>query len=141
MFLALDKNDPDKVAAIDDSGQQLTYGELCRAAAEFAQHLPHRTLIFILAENCNGALIGYLSALNSRVVPLIIGNKTDRVLFDALYEKYQPEYMWLPEERIADFHLKDVVYTAHGYALLKTGFDAPNWCGTAIVTLRQTLKM
>ena len=126
MFLGLDKKDLDKVAAIDDSGQQLTYGELCRAAAEFARHLPHRTLIFILAENCNGALIGYLSALNSRVVPLIIGNKTDRVLFDALYEKYQPEYMWLPEERIADFHLKEVVYNTHGYALAGTGFDAPD---------------
>ena len=126
MFLGLDKKDPDKIAAIDDSGEQLSYGDLCRAAIEFAGHLPHRTFIFILADNCIGALIGYLSALNNRVVPLIIGRNTERTQFYALYNEYRPEYLWLPEDHISELQLKEVVFATHGYALVKTGFDAPD---------------
>lgn len=126
MFLGLDKKDPDKIAAIDDSGEQLSYGDLFRAAIEFAGHLPHRTLIFILAENCIGALIGYLSALNNHVVPLIIGRNTERTQFYALYNEYRPEYLWLPEDMISALNLKEIVYTTHGYALVKTGFDTPD---------------
>jgi len=123
MFLGLDRKDPDRIAVIDDSGEMLTYGELCQASAEFARHLTYRTLIFILADNCNGALIGYLSALSNRVVPLIIGSKTP---FETLYEIYQPEFLWLPEDRIGDYGLKEVVYATHGYALVRTGFGTPD---------------
>lgn len=125
MFLDIDKKNPEAVAVIDDSGEKLTYGDLCSISAEFATALPYRTLIFILAENCNGSLLGYVAALNNRVVPLILSNKTERSLFDTLYEKYRPEYLWLPAERLADFSLeyKDIVYATHGYVLARTGFD------------------
>lgn len=123
MFLGLDRKNPGKTAVIDDSGEGLTYGELCQASAEFAQYLPYRTLIFILADNSNGALIGYLSALSNRVVPLLIGSNTP---FDTLYETYRPEYLWLPENRIGDFDLKEVVYSTYGYALVRTGFGTPD---------------
>ncbi len=122
MFLGLDRKDPNRIAVIDDSGERLTYGELCQASVEFAHHLPYRTLIFILADNRNGALIGYLSALSNRVVPLIIGSKTP---FDTLYETYRQEYLWL-EDRIAEFDVKEVVYSTHGYALVRTGFGTPD---------------
>lgn len=126
MFLNLDQKDPQKIAVIDDSGESLTYGDLCNTAKEYAEALPYRTLIFILAENCNGSLLGYTSALSSRVVPLILSNKTEQTLFDTLYEKYQPEYLWLPTDRINDFDLKETVYSTHGYSLLKTGFATPD---------------
>ena len=50
----LDKKPKDKVAAIDDSGRSITYGEICDFAQEFAKQLPQRSLIFILSENCIG---------------------------------------------------------------------------------------
>lgn len=125
MFLNIDKKDPLRVAVIDDSGESLTYGDLCNYSKEFATALPYRTLIFILSENCNGSLLGYTSALNNHIVPLIISNKTEQSLFDILYEKYQPEYLWLPTDRIGDFNLKEVVYSTHGYSLVKTGYKTP----------------
>ena len=76
MFLNIDKKDPNTLAVIDDSGERLTYGDLCDKAKEFSEALPYRTLIFILAENCNGALLGYISALSNGVVPLIISKKS-----------------------------------------------------------------
>ncbi|MDY3032371.1 MAG: AMP-binding protein [Odoribacter sp.] len=125
MFLNLDKKTPDSLAVIDDSGEQLTYGDLCCKAKEFSEVLPYRTLIFILAENCNGSLLGYISALSNRVVPLIISNNIEQSLFDSLYEKYKPEFLWLPNNRISDFDLKDSIYSTHGYSLVRTGNERP----------------
>lgn len=125
MFLNLDEKDSKKVAVIDDSRESLTYGDLCRISNEFASALPYRTLIFILAENCNGSLLGYTSALCNHIVPLVLSNKTERTLFNTLYEKYQPEYLWLPNDRINDFDLGSCVYSSHGYSLVKTGYKTP----------------
>ena len=71
MFLNIDKKDPNTLAVIDDSGERLTYGDLCDKAKEFSEALPYRTLIFILAENCNGALLGYISALSNVLFRLL----------------------------------------------------------------------
>ena len=42
VFLDLDKKPKDKVAATDDSGRSVTYGEICEFSIEFAKHLPQR---------------------------------------------------------------------------------------------------
>ena len=63
MFLNLDKKDRSKIAVIDDSKQSVTYGYLCDFATEFKNHLPERTLTFILAENTIGSLLGYFAMI------------------------------------------------------------------------------
>lgn len=118
MFLDLDKKDRTKVAAVDDSGRSVTYGEICDFSVEFAKHLPQRSLIFLLAENKIGSLLGYTAALCNRIVPLIISANTDEGLYDHLYELYQPEYIWLPQSKAEG---KEVVFSAWEYCLVKTG--------------------
>ena len=127
MFLDIDKKNPNKIAVIDDSGTKLSYGMLCEYAEELNKALPYRTLVFILAENCIGSLIGYTSFLNNRVVPLIISNNTEQSLFDHLYKTYQPEYLWMPEKRLEDFSQQRFVYSAFGYCLVKTEFSTPKF--------------
>lgn len=124
MFLQLDEKDPSRIAVIDDSGESLTYGSLCSYADELRKVLPYRTLVFLLAENCIGSLIGYTSFLNNHVVPLILSNKTEKTLFDNLYTTYQPEYLWLPTSRAAEFG-QEPLYSAFGYSLIKTGNPTP----------------
>ena len=124
MFLQLDEKDPSRIAVIDDSGESLTYGSLCSYADELRKVLPYRTLVFLLAENCIGSLIGYTSFLNNHVVPLILSNKTEKTLFDNLYSTYQPEYLWLPTSRTAEFG-QEPLYSAFGYSLIKTGNPTP----------------
>lgn len=124
MFLQLDEKDPSRIAVIDDSGESLTYGSLCSYADELRKVLPYRTLVFLLAENCIGSLIGYTSFLNNHVVPLILSNKTEKTLFDNLYSTYQPEYLWLPTSRAAEFG-QEPLYSAFGYSLIKTGNPTP----------------
>ena len=118
MFLDLDKKPKDKVAAIDDSGRSVTYGEICDFSIDFAKFLPQRSLIFLLSENCIGSLLGYISALSNRIVPLIISAATEEGLYNHLYELYQPEYLWLPQAKSKG---KEVVFSAWDYCLVKTG--------------------
>ena len=121
MFLNLDKKYGEKVAAIDCSGAQITYGDLCAYAQSFGKAMPERTLIFVLAKNMIGSLLGYTSALINHVVPLVISANTEKTLFDNLFETYQPEYLWLPEEMVTDeYALTD--YGAFGYVLVKTKY-------------------
>ena len=118
MFLDLDRKERQRIAAIDDSGRSVTYGEICYFSQEFAKHLPQRSLIFILSENCIGSLLGYTSALSNRIVPLIISAATEEGLYNHLFELYQPEYLWLPQTK-ADG--KDMIFSAWGYCLVKAG--------------------
>lgn len=118
MFLDLDKKPKDKVAVIDDSGQSITYGEICDFAQEFAKYLPQRSLIFLLSENRIGSLLGYTAALNNRIVPLIISAATEEGLYNHLYELYQPEFLWMPQAKAEG---KEAVFSAWDYCLVKTG--------------------
>lgn len=120
MFLDLDKKNRDKIAVIDDSGEQLTYGNLCDFSEEFAKHLPKRSLIFLMAENCNGSLLGYVACLSNSVVPLILSARTEESLYTALFERYQPEYLWTTDAMVEKLG-GEKVFGSRGYSLLKTG--------------------
>lgn len=121
MFLNLDKKERQLIAAIDDSGRSVTYGDICDFSVEFSKHLPQRSLIFLLSENRIGSLLGYTAALSNRIVPLIISAATEEGLYSHLYELYQPEYLWMPESKTEG---KDVIFSAWEYCLVKTG-NAP----------------
>lgn len=118
MFLDLDRKERQRIAAIDDSGQSITYGKICDFSQEFAKHLPQRSLIFLLSENCIGSLLGYTAALSNRIVPLIISAATEDGLYNHLYELYQPEYVWLPQAKAEG---KEIIFSAWDYCLVKTG--------------------
>lgn len=121
MFLELDRKEQQRIAAIDDSGHSITYGETCDFAKEFAKYLPQRSLIFILSENKIGSLLGYIASLSNRIVPLIISAKTEEGLYTHLRDIYRPEYMWVPDELVEKLGY-EVIFTEWNYSLVKTGF-------------------
>lgn len=121
MFLDLDKKSRSAIAVIDDSGTRLTYGEICEFSTDFARLLPPRSLIFLLAENRIGSLLGYTASLSNRIVPLVLSAKTEAGLYEHLFNLYRPAYLWVPEEM--EFP-HEPVFRARGYVLLKTGFES-----------------
>ena len=123
MFLDLDKKERTRVAAVDDSGEALTYGELCDFAAEFRRYLPERALLFLLSENCHGSLLGYVGCLSNGIVPLILSARTEESLYTNLRDMYRPAYMWAPEAMAETLGYAEV-FRSHGYVLLATG-NAP----------------
>ena len=118
MFLDLDRKERQRIAAIDDSGRSITYGDICDFTQVFANHLPQRSLIFLLAENRIGSLLGYTAALSNRIVPLVISANTEEGLYNHLYDLYQPEYLWMPESKV---ERREVIFSAWEYCLVKTG--------------------
>jgi acyl-coenzyme A synthetase/AMP-(fatty) acid ligase len=120
MFLDLDKKEKSSIAAIDNTGISISYGELCDFAEEFYSGIQKRALIFILSENSIGTLAGYVAALSVRVVPLLLSCKINREMLFNLINIYQPEYLWIPERLSAEFNY-NVIFEKYDYALLKTG--------------------
>ena len=120
MFLDLNKKDPASLAVIDDSGQALTYGDICSFSAQFAQRVPARSLIFLLTENRNGSLLGYVACLSNGIVPLLLNAKTEEGAYRNLFELYRPAYVWASEDNKYCAGLKPV-FAANGYALYPTG--------------------
>lgn len=122
MYLNIDKAPKDRIASVDDTGRQLTYGDLCEFCKEFGRIIDHRTLVFIMATNTNASLLGYIACLNNKVVPLIISANTDEQLYERFLQMYSPEYIWAPVDMNFPFK-RD--YEVDGYALFKTGKISP----------------
>jgi len=123
MFLNLDKKDKSAIAAIDDERNILTYGDICNFSNDFSKVLTHRTLVFILAENSFGSLLGYLALLSNKIVPLILSSQTDKTLFENLRKLYRPEYIWAPERMVSDSEYNPV-FKSHQYVLTYTGLKS-----------------
>ena len=111
-------------ALVDEKGEVWTYARLAQAAGELAEHMPRRCLVFSLCSNTPGSVVGYVTFLNHRIVPLMLDRHVDRALLDSFLETYRPGYLWLPQEDSAAL-LGDPVYSAHGYTLLKRAEERP----------------
>lgn len=125
MLFDIDKKPASSMAAIDDVGGQLTYGELVNLRGELSAMLPERELVFCLCENRVGALAGFLSLYDCKDVCLLLSTHIDKALLKVLEDTYSPSYYWMPEHEIEDKVEGDVVFKALGYCLVKTGKKAP----------------
>lgn len=115
-----------RVAVIDHDGSQTSYGQLAAACKKMDVHIPARALVFCLCSNTLGALIGYLSFVSHKVVPLLLPQHIDSTALSELLEIYQPGYVWLPDTR-REAVSGTCVYSTHGYTLVQRtlGFTYP----------------
>ena len=125
MLFDIDKKPSSSLAAIDDAGGQLTYGDVVALREALSKTLPERELVFCLCENRVGALAGFLSLYDCKDVCLLLSAKIDQGLLDTLYETYKPSYFWMPESKVGVTPY-EVVYQFKDYVLCKTGNKAPD---------------
>lgn len=124
MLFNIDKKPASSLAAIDDAGGQLTYGELVTLREGLTAVLPERELVFCLCENKVGALAGFLALYDCKDVCLLLSAHIDKALLDVLHETYRPSYYWMPEAKLNELGYERV-YNYKGYSLCKTGLKAP----------------
>lgn len=124
MLFDIDKKLVSSLAAIDDAGGQLTYGDIVSLREALSKTLPERELVFCLCENRVGALAGFLSLYDCKDVCLLLSAKIDKGLLDTLYETYKPSYFWMHESKVGETPY-EVVYQFKDYVLCKTGNKAP----------------
>ena len=111
------------IAALGDDGSSITYRELVEFGSEISVATGRRCLVFSLCQNSIGALAGYVSFLNNRIVPLLLDAELDRGLLDNLLDAYKPKYLWIPVGKTSELSGKKVVFEKRGYALLETRYQ------------------
>ena len=124
MLFDIEKKPALSLAAIDDAGGQLTYGELTDLRSELSALLPERELVFCLCENRVGALAGFLSLYDCKDVCLLLSAHIDKALLKVLDDTYRPSYYWMPESITQEFGYNKI-YAYKGYVLCKIGKKAP----------------
>ena len=113
----------DNVAVISENDEALTYYELLVLSQNLINNIPKRCLVFNLCTNSLGSLLGYITFLNNKVVPLMIDADLDVSLLHNLISIYKPDYLWVPKEKLENFRCFKEVYCDCGYTLLKTKFE------------------
>lgn len=87
----------DNIACIASSGESFTYGDLGILSEDISSRIePHR-LIFCLCGNTIGSLAGYISFVNNNNATLLLDSHIEQTSFIALYNTYQPRYIWAPD--------------------------------------------
>lgn len=134
MIFNLEEKNPAAIAAIDEYGSQLTYGDLLEFNKIYAQWIPHKTLVFILCQNTPEAFKGYVASLSNRIVPLLLDGALDQELLENLISTYQPEFLWMPEQRAEAFSYEKCAQDGE-YVLLRTGYPAAELYGELALLL------
>lgn len=113
------------VACISEEGDIFTYRDLKSYCDLFIGSVKRRCIILILCEKKVDCLIGYISSLNNRVVPLLVDAKTDKCLLNRYIENYHPDYIYGPKG--CEFPFYAVRKEIHSYCLLESDsvFQSP----------------
>lgn len=111
------------VAAEADNGELITYQQLAELAEQL-KTIIGRALVLNLCTNSVGSMAGYAAMINAHVVPVMIAADLDKSLLFSLISEYRPQYLWVPIDDKASFEDSREVFSAYGYSLLSTGYDA-----------------
>ena len=110
-------------AFICSDGSRYKYSEILNFSQQISNSIPTRSLIFSKCTNSPGSIIGYVSFILSRSVPLLLKRDIDEEMLRNLIETYEPEYIWMPEEDFDDKVEGEVVLNFLGYSLVRFSTD------------------
>ncbi len=114
-----------RTALIKENGNPISYEKLNHDTEELNRRIPERCLVFSLCRSCYGSVLGYVSFLNHRVVPVLLDAGMERELLWNLICLYKPQYLWVPEDQSESFcnksgYCRDA--DMGGYTLIQTPF-------------------
>ena len=75
-----------------------------------------RSIVLFLAKNSIGSLVGYISFLLNKTVPIMIDNNLDQQLLYNLINKYKL-YIWIPSEENFILNKAELKLDILGYRL------------------------
>lgn len=110
----------DSIALLENN-RRISYKELAQEATSISEHIPERSLLFLVCNNTYAAIAGYIGFLQKRVVPVLLSCTIDAELYQSLVDVYQPQFIWCPD----DFIPECGVFEIEGYKLVATGVEAP----------------
>lgn len=117
MFLSIENFIGNRLVAIQEDGNSISYQELIGFCEKVKRVAPPRTLVFSFCKNTIGSLAGYVAFLSAGIVPLLLSNQLEQNLVDTLLDTYQPNYLWIPVEYRDKYH-GECVIEKYGYCLI-----------------------
>jgi len=119
MFLGIDRIEGSRIAAVDDRGKKISYGELAECPAHLNGVIPPRSIVFLLCRNTVGGLAAYISMVENRIVPVTLSGSIDKELFDVLFATYKPQYICVETEQAGKYGFEKV-HEELGFTYLDT---------------------
>ena len=114
------------VAVVAKDGSQYSYKEILSAIDTIFSNLNSRSLVFCLAQNSLGSLVGYLAFIQNKIVPLMIDSDLNFELLDNLINTYRPEYLWLPKKNEKFINSGKLILNIFDYSLIKLSDNEEN---------------
>jgi len=106
-------------ALITDKGEKVKYADLDILTAQLIVDIGKRSLVFCLCDNNVESLSGYFSFIKNDIVPLMLDSTVDSNLLQGLIERYHPEYIWSPTDKINQFYNSNVIFSFENYSLIR----------------------
>lgn len=116
----------ERLALIQEDGPELTYVQLEERTKKLSSFVKSRTLVFCFCTNTVGSVTGYLAFLNAKVVPVMVDAGINEELAQSLLERYQPDYLYVPDQLLERYGQHTQLYAADGYHLLQNA-DGAHW--------------
>jgi acyl-coenzyme A synthetase/AMP-(fatty) acid ligase len=112
------------VALISDDGISLLYSDISDFSEIIRKQMSARSLVFCLCQNTTGSLLGYVSFINNKQIPLLLNASMDTEFVKNLLNTYRPSFLWLPIEQIRNYE-GELVFSSHEYGLLQMKVEKP----------------
>ncbi|MGQ0709297.1 MAG: AMP-binding protein [Rhodoferax sp.] len=114
------------LAVVPEDGAPISYAELAQRVQAAADSFAPRALVFCLLDNSPDSLIGYLGALHSGAVPLLLNAGLGEAALAALLAAYAPRYVFLREDAQGAAAPGAVVARIGAFVLLeRSGVEGP----------------
>ncbi len=104
---------------ISSSGKKYNYGEVFNFAQFVGEKIEPRSLVFCLSNNTVGSLIGYISFLHNKIVPVMLSADIQLTSLERLIKDYRPEYIWIPTKLSSYFSNYDQILDLDHYCLIR----------------------
>ena len=108
-----------QIALMGDNGEKICFSTISAEMEKIVENISFRCLTFIVCGNSIGAIMGYLAFVRKKIVPLLLDKRVDRKLLESLLNRYEPSFLWIPEESGSIDGYAEMLYEKYGYKLLK----------------------
>lgn len=112
-----------RIAFITEYDPPCTYSEIVSVASTLSYWIKQRPLVFLIASNSLGSVLGYIACLRSRAVPMLLPSTTSVERLRNLKSCYQPQFLLAPVDHPCLINDYKQVFHFHGMGLYQLAED------------------
>ena len=105
---------------IEENGQRHSVQKIIEDGDVFFKNIRPRSLVLLLCQNQYESVFFYINSIKRGLVPLLIDAQSDLFLIKALILEYNPEYIFAPSNKDAQFENYFEEIRIRNYILLKS---------------------